>query len=138
MRATDASPAAFPKTRAAEPSFWSVSRLFDAGAAVQVGFDLEPGPAAEPRAVHLQVLHDPLHVVARLGERNLFDPVDGVDLGIARVAVTLDPFLDAAATGIVAGEGQDVGAAVVLEQAAELGGAKHGVIDRVGLHPVEV
>ena len=68
----------------------------------------------------------------------LLDPIDRIDLGIARIAVTLDPFLDAAATGIVAGEGQDVGAAVVLEQAAELGGAKRGVVDQVGLHPVEV
>ena len=40
--------------------------LFDA-AAVQVGFDLKPCPAAEPRAIDLQVLHDPLHVVPRLG-----------------------------------------------------------------------
>src|SRR5207249_11224359 len=98
--------------------------LFDAGAAMQVSFDLEPGPAAEPRAIDLQVLHDPLHVIPCLGERDLLDPIDRVDLGIARIAVTLDPFLDAAATGIVAGESQDVGAAVVLEQTAELGGAK--------------
>src|SRR3954452_24668870 len=77
---------------------------------MQGGFGLETGPAAEPRAIDLQVLHDPLHVIPRLGERYLFDPIDRVDLGIARVAVTLDPFLDAAATGIVAGEGQDVGA----------------------------
>ena len=78
---------------------------------MQVGLDLEPGPAGEPRGIDLQVLHDPLHVIARLGERDLFDPVDRVDLGIAQVAVTLDPFFDAAATGIVAGKGQDVGAA---------------------------
>jgi hypothetical protein len=84
---------------------------------MQVGFDLEPGPAAEPRAIDLQVLHDPLHVVPRLGERDQLDPVDRVDLGIARIAVALDPFLDAAAAGIVAGKGQDVGAAIVLEQA---------------------
>ena len=67
--------------------------LFDAGAAVQVGLDLQPRAAAEARAIDLQILHDPLHVVARLGERDAFDPVDRVDLGIARIAVTLDPFL---------------------------------------------
>src|SRR6185436_18626967 len=89
----------------------SVLLLLDAGAAMQVGFDLGPGPTAAPRAIDLQVLHDPLHVIPRLGERDLFDPVDRVDLGIARIAVTLDPFLDAAAAGIVAGKGQDVGAA---------------------------
>ena len=90
--------------------------LLDAGAAMQVSFDLKLGPAAEPRAIDLQILHDPLHVVPRLGERDLLDPIDRVDLGIARIAVTLDPFLDAAAAGIVAAKGQDVGAAVVLEQ----------------------
>ena len=77
----------------------------DAGAAMQVSFDLKLGPAAEPRAIDLQILHDPLHVVPRLGERDLLDPIDRVDLGIARIAVTLDPFLDAAAAGIVAGKG---------------------------------
>src|SRR6266496_958806 len=116
----------------------TLGKLFDAGAAMQVGFDLESGPAAEPRAIDLQVFHDPLHVVPRLGEGDLFDPVDRVDLGIARIAVTLDPFFDTAATGIVAGKRQDVGAAVVLEQPAELGSAKHGVVDRIGFHPVEV
>ena len=105
---------------------------------MQVGFDLKLGPAAEPRAIDLQILHDPLHVVPRLGERDLFDPIDGVDLGIARIAVTLDPFLDAAPAGIIGGEGQDVGAALVLEQPAELGGTKHGVVDGVRLHPLKV
>src|SRR3982751_3801761 len=47
--------------------------LFDAGAAMQVGLDLQPGPAAKSRAINLQILHDPLHVIAGLGERNLFD-----------------------------------------------------------------
>ena len=61
------------------------SGLLDAGAAMQVGFDLEPGPAGEPRTIDLQVLHDPLHVVPCLGERDLLDPVDRVDLGIARM-----------------------------------------------------
>src|SRR3981189_1413946 len=50
--------------------------LLDAGAAMQVGFDLKSAAATEPRAIDLQILHDSLHVVARLGERNLFDPVD--------------------------------------------------------------
>ena len=85
--------------------------LFDAGTAVQVGLDLQPRPAAKSRAIDLQILHDPLHVIAGFGKRDQFDPVDRIDLGIARIAVTLDPFFDAAATGIVAGKGQDVGAA---------------------------
>ncbi len=86
---------------------------------MQIGLDLKPVSTAEPRAINLQILHDPLYVVTSLGERNLFDPVDRVDPGVARIAVALDPFLDAAAAGIVAGKGQDVGAAVVLEQRKE-------------------
>ncbi len=42
--------------------------LLDA-AAVQVGLDLQPGSAAEARAIDLQILDDPLHVVPGLGER---------------------------------------------------------------------
>ena len=66
---------------------------------MQIGLDLQPCTAAEPRPVDLQILHDPLHVVAGLGERDQLDPVDRVDLGIARVAITLDPFFDAASAG---------------------------------------
>jgi len=60
---------------------------------MQIGLDLQPRPAAKSRAIDLQILHDPLHVIAGLGERDQFDPVDRIDLGIARIAVTLDPFL---------------------------------------------
>src|SRR3954449_7403898 len=63
--------------------------LFHAtGAAAQIGFDLQPRATTEAGAVDLKVLHDPLHVVACLGERNQLDPVDRVDLGIARIAVS--------------------------------------------------
>lgn len=60
---------------------------------MQVGFDLQLGPTAEPRAVDLHVLHDTPNIVPRLGERDLLDPVDRIDLWIARVAIALDPFL---------------------------------------------
>ena len=99
----------------------------DGGAAMQIGLDLKPRAASKPCPVDLQVLHDPLHVVPRLGERDLFDPVDRVDFGIAWIAIALDPFFHAAAAGIIGGESQDVGAAVVLDQPAEFGGAKRGV-----------
>ena len=82
-------------------------------AAAQVGLDQQLAAAAEARAIDLQVLHDPLDVIARLGDRDALDPVDRIDLGIARIAVGGDPLLHAAAAGIVAGEGQDVGAAVI-------------------------
>src|ERR1700722_11639287 len=88
--------------------------LFDA-AAVQVGLDLQPRSAAEARAIDLQIFDDPLHVIARLGERNLLDPVDRIDSGIAWVAIAIDPLFDAAAAGIVGRKCDDVGAAVILD-----------------------
>src|ERR1700733_2462856 len=56
------------------------------GPAVQIGFD--GGDAgAETQAVDLKILHDALHVIARLGDRNALHPVDFVDVGIARIAM---------------------------------------------------
>jgi hypothetical protein len=52
--------------------------------AVQVGPDRR-GAGAEARAVNLQVLHDTLHVVAGLGEWDALHPINGIDLGIARI-----------------------------------------------------
>src|SRR5260370_29219976 len=53
--------------------------------AVQVRLD-GGGAGAEPGAVDLQILHDPLDVGARLAEPDALDPVDRIDLGIARIA----------------------------------------------------
>ena len=64
----------------------------------------------DSRAVELQVLHHLLHVVARLVEGDALDPVDRVDRAAARVAVVAHPVERAARAGIVADEGQDVGA----------------------------
>jgi hypothetical protein len=50
---------------------------------MQVGLDLQPRSAAEARAINLQILHDPLHVISCFGERDQFDPVDHVDFWIA-------------------------------------------------------
>ena len=83
-------------------------------------------------AIDLQILHDTLHVVARLGERDALDPIDRIDFGIARIAVLRHPLPDPAAAGIVAGKRHDVGAGVLLEQGADLGGAHLGVVDRIG------
>ena len=116
---------------------WSLAtRLFRAGAAAQVGFDLQLRAPAKAGAIDLQVLHDALDIVARLGDRDALDPVDRVDLGIARVTMIGHPFLDPAAAGIVSGERHDIGPAVVLESAGNLGGAHLHVVNRVGHQPV--
>ncbi len=103
-----------------------------------VAVDGKRGAAAEARAVDQHVLHHALHVVAGLHERDALDPVDGVDLGVARIAELRDPLLHAAAAGIVGRERQDVAAVVVLHHAAELGGADLQVIGNVVLEPLHV
>ena len=91
-------------------------------AAMQVGLDLQMHATTEAGSGDRQVLHHPLHIVAGFGEGDQLDPVDCVHLGIARIAIALDPLFEAAAAGIIGGERHDVGAAVILEEAAELGG----------------
>src|SRR5215813_8210950 len=78
----------------------------DRRSAMQVGLGRR-GAGTEAHAVDLQVLDDPLDVVARLGERDALDPVDRIDLGIERIAVRRNPLLDPAAARIVAGKGLD-------------------------------
>src|SRR5215471_10299260 len=96
------------------------------------------GAAAEAHAVDLQVLQDALDIVARLRERYALDPVDRIDARIARVAVALDPLLHAAGPGIVAREGEDVGAEVTLDVVSEFGCAQLNVVDVVVQQPALV
>ena len=79
-----------------------------------------------------------IDVIARLGERDALDPVDRIDLRIARIAVGRDPLLHAAAAGIVAGESEDVGAVVAAEQIRQFGRAHLHVVDRVAEQAVAV
>ena len=96
------------------------------------------GVAAKALAIDQQILHHPLDIVSRFGKRNALDPVDRVDLGIARIAVGLDPVPHPAPAGVVAGKGHDVRALVFAQQRAQFGGAHLRVVDRVGNHPVPV
>src|SRR5271169_5531122 len=70
--------------------------------AMQVGLHGR-GASAEACAVDLQVLHDTLHVVARLGERDALYPIDRIDLGIAWITMLGHPFRDSATASIVTG-----------------------------------
>ena len=67
--------------------------------AMQVGFNRR-GDVAEALAVDLQVLHNALDVVARFGERNALNPINSINLGIARIAVLGHPLLDPPAARI--------------------------------------
>ena len=42
---------------------------------------------AEAVAIDLKILEDALHVVARLRQRDRFDPIDHIDAIVARIAV---------------------------------------------------
>src|SRR5580704_807591 len=98
---------------------------------MQVGFKRR-GALAITRAVDLQILHDPLDVVARLGKGNALDPIDRVDLGIARITVLCDPLLNSAAARIITRKGQNEGAAIVLEQRGDFSGTHLCIVDRIG------
>src|SRR5262245_63863212 len=89
---------------AARRAFAHPAELVGGAAAAHVSLDGESVVAVEAHPVDRHVLHHPLHVVAGLRERDELDPVDRVDLRVARIAIALQPFLDAAAAGVVAGE----------------------------------
>src|SRR5215510_12841455 len=106
--------------------------------AMQVGFDQELRAAAETNAVDLKVFEYALDVIARFGERDALDPVDRIDLRVARIAIFCDPFLHAPAPGIVAGEGEDMRAAIVDVEIAELGRPQLHVVRLVAQQPLLV
>ena len=81
-------------------------------AASDVGFDQELAATAKAHTIDLQILHDPLDVIACFGNRNSLDPIDGIDVRVARVAIGRDLLFHPAAAGVVAGEGEDVGTVV--------------------------
>src|SRR5689334_6887538 len=67
-------------------------RLLNQNALVCLGRN--GGIGLKAHAVDLHVLHHALDVVARLGERDALDPVHGVDIGIAGVAIGFHPVAD--------------------------------------------
>ena len=89
---------------------------------LHVGIDQQPVTAAEADPVDLQVFHDALHIVPGFRERNALDPVDWIDVRIARVTEARDPIADAALAGIVTCERQDVRTPIVSDQIAQFGG----------------
>jgi len=60
----------------------------------RVGLRRHRRAVLEPHAVDAQILDHALHVVSRLRQRNALDPVDWIDLGVARIAIGLDPVAD--------------------------------------------
>src|SRR6195256_4233929 len=94
--------------------------------------------SVKPDTIDSQILHYALDIVARFGKRNAFHPIDGIDLGIARVAVLLHPLLNAAPAGIVAGERHNVRAAIFLQERAESGRAHLCIVDRIRDHPIPI
>src|SRR3990170_121741 len=109
---------------------------FSAGnpsAAIEVLDELERLLGArQPRAVKLERLHDLHHVLPGLGEGDALDPVDGIDLRIARVAEGLDPFGDTASARIIGGKRQEIGAVVAVDEIAQMRLAELGIVGSVG------
>src|SRR6266567_7852085 len=89
--------------------------------AMQVGLDQELRAAAETNAVDLEIFQHALDVIARFGERDALDPVDRIDLRIAGIPIFRNPFLYASAASVVAGESENMRAAIIDVEIAELG-----------------
>src|SRR6202040_8676 len=98
---------------------------------MQVGFKRR-GALAKAPAVDLQVLNDALNVVAGLSEGNALNPIDRVDLGIARITVLCHPLINSPAARIITRKGQNEGAAIVLEQCGDFSSAHLRIVDWVG------
>src|SRR5215831_19705424 len=90
-------------------------------AAMQIRLDQELRAAAETNAVDLKIFQHALDVIARFGERDALHPVDRIDLRIAGIPIFRDPFLYASAASVVAGEREDMRAAIIGVEVAELG-----------------
>src|SRR5712671_5860894 len=92
-----------PATKLCPPygSTWPGHALVCGRAAPQVGLDHQARSVPELGAVDLHVLDHALDVVARFREGDALDPIDRIDIGIARIAVSLDPLLHPAASRIV-------------------------------------
>ena len=119
-----------------QASFGFRLHRFSAGnpsAAIEVLDELQRlfGPR-QPRAVKLQRFHDFHHVLPGLGEGDALDPVDGIDLRIARVAEALNPFGNASSARIIGGKRQEIGATVTVDEVAQMCLAELGIVGPVG------
>src|SRR6516162_6252102 len=89
-------------------------------AAMQVGLDQELRAATETNTVDLEIFQHALDVIACFGEGDALDPVDRIDLRIAGIPIFRDPFLYPPAAGVVAGEREDMRAAIIDVESTEL------------------
>src|SRR6202167_1933324 len=104
----------------------------------QGGLDQKPWIVAEPSAVDLHVLDDPLDVISRLGDGDALDPVDRIDFRIARIAVVFDPFPRPARAGVVSNKSEHIRSAPASDVIAKLGRSDLRVVDDVAQQPVPV
>ena len=77
-----------------------------------------------------------MNVVAGLAEGDLLDPIHRVDRSGSRVAVGHQPAIDPVRSGVVGGQGQDIGAVKTLQHALQVGAAKADVVVGVAGQPV--
>src|SRR5579872_1923209 len=88
--------------------------------------------AAQPDAIDLQILKHALNIVARLVEGDRLDPIDDVDRLGPGIAEIVDPLPDAAGTGVVGGDRQNVGPGEAVEEVIDIGTAELQVVAAVG------
>src|SRR5215813_9251564 len=97
------------------PAFARATRSSVRATLPDVGFDHQLAAAAKTCAIDLQVFHNPRDIVARFGDRDALDPVDRINARITRIAIGRDPLLHPAASGVVAGERENVRTVIAAE-----------------------
>ena len=83
---------------------------------------------AEAGTIHLNVRKHLSYIVARFGDRYAFDPVDRIDIRIARVAVFANPLARSSRPRIVPSETEHVGTAEVVQPVGDIGRGYHHII----------
>ena len=91
----------------------------------------------QSRAIDLHVFQHALNVIARFREGDAFNPVDRIDIGIAGIAVILDPLIGAVRPGIIGHQGKDIGAVILVDDLFEMVHAEREIIVAIIGQPVE-
>ena len=99
------------------------------GLSVQVGNQIfRDQLSAKSAAIHLQVFHYPLDIVSGFPVRDAFDPVDNIDVFVARIAEFSDPAVYRTPPGIIGSDRQNVGPIEPCQKTAKIGTAQPDIV----------
>src|ERR1700757_3985168 len=104
---------------------------FDSRHAMQIWLD-SCNTGTQACRIDLQAFHDPLNVIARLGQWDALHPINRINFGIARIAVFGHPLPNPTAPSVVSCKRHDIRASVLLKQSTYLGDTHLSVVNGIG------